>query len=460
MASIQFLGAAGTVTGSQFLLDHEGTKILVDCGLFQGPKELRQRNWSEPSYSAKAISAVVLTHAHIDHIGALPRLVKAGFRGPVFCTPGTRELAGLLLPDSAHLQEEEAQFANKKKYSRHSPALPLYTAADAARALALFESFPYGRPREILPGVSLTFHRAGHILGSALCAFDLPAAKQRVLFSGDVGRYRAPILPDPEKITFATTLVVESTYGDREHGRADPRALLADAVASANVQKGMLIIPAFAIGRTQEILFHLRSLELEGQLPPIPIFIDSPMACDATPIFLAHPEDHDEAMQEMTRKGLAPLLPSRLRFVNSVQESQRINSLAGPGIIISASGMATGGRVLHHLKYRLPDPRNSVVFVGHQAPMTRGARLLAGEKEIKIHGQMIPVRARISQISGFSAHADSDELLRWLGGFQASPTQTFLVHGEKSALGSLQSKLSAKGWPSHIPTHLEEVRLV
>ena len=459
MATLQFLGAAGTVTGSKFLLEYRGKRVLIDCGLFQGRKELRQRNWRALPIPPRNIHAVVLTHAHIDHTGSLPRLVRDGFHGPVYCTSGTRDLAALMLPDSAYLQEEEARYANKEGYSKHRPALPLYTTEDAQRALKLFESFGYERPKEILPGITLTFYRAGHILGSAVCVFELEHTRQRVVFSGDLGRYQAPILRDPQRVGSATTLVVESTYGDREHGEERPVDALCDAVVNAFERKGVLVIPAFSIGRTQELLYHLGQLERERRIPEVDVFVDSPMACDATPIDLAHPEELDLVMRSLMHRGETPLATRRTRFVTSRLESMKLNGFQGPGIIISASGMATGGRILHHLKNRLPDARNTVLFVGYQSEGSRGRRLLNGEREIKIHGQMVPVKADIRMVSGFSAHADWTETLRWMEGFDAPPRQTLLVHGEPSALESLKKKVEDRGWPAYIPDYLETVEL-
>jgi metallo-beta-lactamase family protein len=459
MASIQFLGAAGTVTGSKFLLEHEGHQVLVDCGLFQGLKALRLRNWESTPVDPKKLDAVVLTHAHIDHTGALPRLVRDGYRGPVFCTSGTRDLVGLLLPDSARLQEEEARYANEQRYSRHDPALPLYGVEDAERTLKLLESFGYERTREILPGISLTFFRAGHILGSAICCFELHSTRQRVVFTGDLGRYQAPILRDPAKVSFATTVVTECTYGDREHGERKPIDALAEAVNEAHRRGGMMVIPAFAIGRTQELLYHLRVLEEQRRIPSLDVYVDSPMACDATPIYLAHSEDHDLLTSSVTQRGKSPFATERTHFVNSVEQSKGLNRLTGPGIIISASGMATGGRVLHHLAHRLPDAKNTVLFVGYQAAGTRGRRILEGEKEIKIHGRLVPVNAQLRSVSGFSAHADWTEVLRWMDGFEQKPKQTLLVHGEPVALEAMRRRCEERGWSAYVPAHMERVEL-
>lgn len=460
MGTITFYGAAGTVTGSRFLLEHEGSRVLVDCGLFQGRKELRERNWARWPVDPRTVDAVVLTHAHIDHTGGLPRFVREGYRGPVYSTGGTKDLCGIMLPDSARIQEEEARFANKHRYSKHSPALPLYEEQDAFAALRLFETFGYDKTRQVAKGINLRFSRAGHILGSAICTFELVGSDQRVVFTGDLGRYNAPILKDPDAIASATTLVAESTYGDREHGDHDPQGSLAEIVTDTVKRGGMLVVPAFAVGRTQDILYHLGVLERAKRIPQLPIFVDSPMACDATPLYLAHAHEHDFEMRGIIDSGFEPLRTPGTRFVTARKESQAINSFKGPGIIVSASGMATGGRVLHHLKHRLGDDRCTVLFVGYQSEGTRGRRLLAGEKQIKLLGQLIDVRAKIVNISGFSAHADWHEMLRWMEGFSAPPKQTLLVHGEDTALEALRQRVAARGWPVAVPKHLETVELV
>ncbi|MDP1829661.1 MAG: MBL fold metallo-hydrolase [Archangium sp.] len=460
MASITFFGAAGTVTGSRFLLEHEGSRVLVDCGLFQGRKELRERNWAPWPFDPKTVDAVVLTHAHIDHTGGLPRFVREGYRGPVYSTGGTKDLCGIMLPDSARIQEEEARYANKRGYSKHKPALPLYEEQDAFAALRLFETFGYDKLRPVAKGISVRFSRAGHILGSAICTFELVGSNQRVVFTGDLGRYNAPILKDPEAVASATTLIAESTYGDREHGDHDPESSLAEVVNDTVKRGGMLVVPAFAVGRTQDILYHLGKLERAKRIPELPIFVDSPMACDATPLYLAHSHEHDFEMRSIIDEGHSPLRTPGTRFVTSSKESKTINAVHGPGIIVSASGMATGGRVLHHLKQRLPDARCTVLFVGYQSEGTRGRRLLEGEKQVKILGELVDVKAKIMNISGFSAHADWHEMLRWMEGFTAPPKQTLLVHGEDSALEALRQRVAAKGWPVAVPKHLEKVELV
>jgi metallo-beta-lactamase family protein len=461
MASIGFLGAAGTVTGSRFLVESGPSRVLVEAGLFQGPKDLRLRNRAPWPVEPASLSCVVLTHAHVDHTGALPLLVRNGFARRVFCTPATRDLCGLLLPDSGRLQEEEARFANRKGYSRHAPnAQPLYTEADALAALPRLDPVPYGERREVAPGVAIRFHRAGHILGSALVEMELAAARPiRILFSGDLGRYGAPILPDPEPGLAADALVVESTYAGKRHPATPPGDALRDEVRRAVETGGALLVPSFAIGRTQEILFTLRELEEAKAIPELPVYVDSPMAVDATPIYLAHREDQDEEMARLLAAGKEPLRPARLRFARSPEQSKAINDVAGPCIILSASGMATGGRVLHHLARRLPDPRTTVLLVGYQAAGTRGWSLQNGAATLRMHGEDVPVKARVASIAGFSAHADEAEIERWLASFPSPPARTFLVHGEGPALAAAKERMDRLGWPARAPSHLERVEL-
>jgi metallo-beta-lactamase family protein len=436
--------------------------VLVDTGLFQGPKELRLRNRAPWPVEPSSLSGVVLTHAHIDHSGALPLLARQGFRGAVHVTPATRDLLGLLLPDSARLQEEEARWANQKGYSKHAPhAAPLYTEQDALAVLPRLAPLPYGRSRRVAPGVTLTFHRAGHILGSATVLLELDGPpRRRLLFSGDLGRYGAPILPDPEGAVAADLLVVESTYGGRLHPEGPAaRVALREEVRAAVARGGALVIPAFAVGRTQEVLFTLRDLEGCGEIPELPVFVDSPMAVDATPIHLAHREDHDDEMARLLAAGVEPLRPRRLQFARSPDQSKAINRVEGPCVILSASGMATGGRVLHHLARRLPDARTTVLLVGYQAAGTRGWSLQNGAATLRIHGVDVPVRARVAGITGFSAHADEGELSRWLRTFPAPPRRTFLVHGEPTALAAARARLDGLGWPCEVPRHLEAFEL-
>lgn len=463
MASIHFLGAAGTVTGSRHLVEHQGKRVLLDCGLFQGRKPIRKQNWDSFPIAPRQIDAVVLSHAHIDHTGWLPRLVAQGFKGKVYATPATRDLLAIMLPDSGRLQEEEARYANKKGFSKHHPALPLYTEEDAARCIPRIRARPYGEPFQVCPGFNVTFRHAGHILGSAVVQLDLEgggADGHRIVFSGDLGRPNTPIIRDIDPIERATTLLLECTYGDRLHDKQHPQADLGRAVAEMVARKGVLIIPAFAIGRTQHILYHLRELQDAGTIPAdLPIYLDSPMACSATPLYLMHREEHDEEMAALMLAGDKPLHPDNLVFARSVEQSKAINRLGGPLIIISASGMATGGRVLHHLKRRLPEADTTVLFVGYQAVGTRGRRLLDGEERIRIHGADVPVRAAIGQIYGFSAHADYDETDAWLAGMGAPPKRTFLVHGEPEALEATRKRLTERGWNITVPEHLQRIEL-
>ncbi len=463
MASIRFLGAAGTVTGSRFLVEAAGRRVLVDAGLFQGLKEYRLRNWAPFPVPPDSIDAVVLTHAHIDHSGALPLLCRSGFRGEAICTPATADLARIMLPDSAKLQEEEARYANAKGYSRHAPrALPLYEVADAATAIERLTTLRYGKSREIVPGFTLSYTRAGHILGSASALLTCHATSGqplRILFSGDLGRYGAPILPDPEPPPECDFLVVESTYGDRAHPPDTAAAALEREVLAAVARGGAMLFPAFAIGRTQEVLFLLRQLEQAGRIPSLPVFVDSPMASDATPVYRAHREDHDLEMDRLLESGVEPLCPKTLRFTRTTDQSKAINNVHGPCIIISASGMATGGRVLHHLERRLPEASTTVVLVGFQAVGTRGWSLQNGAATVRMHGKDVPVRARVVTLPGFSAHGDKDEVARWLDGSPRPPRRTFCVHGEPTALSAQAARIEARGWQVHVPAHLESVDL-
>jgi metallo-beta-lactamase family protein len=463
MASIRFLGAAGTVTGSRFLIEARGRRVLVDAGLFQGMKALRLRNWAPFPVEPASIDAVVLTHAHIDHAGALPLLVRDGFRGPAFCTPATLDLARLLLPDSARLQEEEARYANVKGYSRHAPhARPLYGEVDAAMAIARLVPLPYGRRVEVAPGFTLAYSRAGHILGSASVALEVSrpgGPPARIGISGDLGRYGAPILPDPEPPAPADALLVESTYGDRSHPPEPAADALAREVSAAVGRGGALIVPAFAVGRIQEVLFLLRELEQARRIPTLPVFVDSPMAVDATAIHLAHRDDHDREMDALVARGIEPLRPARLAFTRSPEQSRAINRVEGPCVILSASGMATGGRVLHHLAQRLPDERTTVLLVGFQAAGTRGWSLQNGARTLRIHGHDVPVRATVASLSNFSAHGDRSEVARWLDGIPAPPGRVYCVHGEPPALEAHAQAIRARGWRAEVARDLETVDL-
>jgi metallo-beta-lactamase family protein len=448
VTTLTFLGAAQTVTGSRHLLtSNAGKRILVDAGLFQGRKELRERNWTD--FPAGKLDAVILTHAHIDHTGFLPRLCAQGLVSRVISTHATRELSGLLLPDSGHLQEEDARHANERGYSKHHPALPLYTAADAQAAVRRLESFPFDTPVEVADGVQVSFRRAGHILGSAF--LDLRVDGKRLLFSGDLGRYGTPLLADPQDPTPADALLLECTYGDRTHPAEPAADQLARAITEAIQRGGPLLIPAFAVGRTQELLFLWRRLEAEERIPKVQLFVDSPMATDATPLYLKHPEDQSEGVRDLLQRNVQPLNPKRLTFVRGAQESAKLLEKKGFFAVIAASGMITGGRILAHLERHLPNPGATVMLVGYQAEETRGRKLLEGAKELRMRGGMIPVRATVEQMSGFSAHADFMEEERWLSRAPSAPGRVFLVHGEPASLEAQRVRLSAKGWRVEAP---------
>jgi metallo-beta-lactamase family protein len=458
---VRFLGAAGTVTGSKFLLTYAGNQVLLDCGLFQGLKELRLRNWSSLPLSVRDLRAVVLTHAHIDHSGYLPKLVRLGFRGDVFATPATCDLLRILLPDSAHLQEEEAKYANRRGYSKHKPALPLYTVDDANQALGLLRPINYAQEVELATGFSFRFFRTGHILGAAAIriACEIAGAKKYLVDSGDLGRYGRPILRDPEPIEQTDWLMVESTYGDRSHPE-NPERELAKVIREVADQKGCLIIPSFAVGRTQEIIYAIRQLEDKGEIPSLPVHVDSPMAINATDIYCEHPEEHNLDMKLLMDEKRCPLCCQQLHLHRTQEESKAINNLSGPLILISASGMVTGGRILHHLKLRLPDPKTTVLLVGFQAEGTRGRALQEGKTKIKMLGEMVPVRAKIKTIDGFSAHADQREILRWLINFKKVPVKTFVVHGEPAASEALANLVREKLlWNIQVPKNSESVSL-
>jgi metallo-beta-lactamase family protein len=440
------------------LVTANGRRVLLDCGLFQGLKELRLRNWREPPFDPKTIDAVVISHAHIDHTGSLPLLVRRGYRGPIFCTPATADLLGVLLPDSAHLQEEEADRANRYGYTKHKPALPLYTAADAERALGQLERTGYDRPFPVAGDVSVTYRTAGHILGAATVDLLLGAGP-RVVFSGDLGRYDRPILPDPAPVPEADVLLLESTYGDRQHptGTADE---LARVVNEAAGRGGALLIPAFVVDRTQEVLWMLQRLEEERRIPVLPVYVDSPSATEVTEIYRRHVEEQDGEMRARIQDGKDPLGTKEIVFCRSMEDSKRLNDLRGPAIIISASGMATGGRILHHLRHRLPDPRTTVLLVGFQAAGTRGRALQDGAKTLRMFGEEVPVLARVEMIHGLSAHADQAEILRWLGGFTRAPRTTYLVHGEPEAARAMAQAITARyGWAVRIPQDGEQVSI-
>ena len=463
MARLQFLGGAKTVTGSKYLVRTAKTCLMVDCGMFQGAKKLRQLNWEPFAVPPSSIDHVLLTHAHIDHVGMLPRLVRDGFRGTVWVTPATREITEITLLDSAHLQEEDARFANKKGYSKHEPALPLYTVEDAKLATKRMSALSYGQAARLSADTTVMFRDAGHILGSGTVEVELQEEGKsvRIIFSGDLGRYGAKILRDPSPIETTDYLLVESTYGNRLHPAEDTRGQLAQIINEAARRGGSLVVPAFALGRTQTLLYVIRELKAAGLIPDLPVYVDSPMAVDVTMLFCDHIQEFDEEARAIfTTTGICPVPCPNLHFARTREESKQLNESRIPSIIISASGMATGGRILHHLAQRLPDPRNTILFMGFQANGTRGQLLKDGAHEIKIHGEQVPVRARIEAMESFSAHADYSEIIRWLKTFKAAPKQTFVVHGEPDASEALASEIhKTLGWETRVPDLLEAVDL-
>ena len=457
--SLQFLGAARSVTGSKFLLRASGQEALIECGLFQGLKELRQRNWAPLPLDPAKVDGVLLTHAHIDHTGSLPRLIKQGYQGPVYCTHATRELLGLLLPDAGHLQEEEARYANKEGYSKHTPALPLYTREDGERALQQLRAVEYGAPFEVAKGIEAVFHPSGHILGAAFV--ELRFEGRRIVCSGDLGGYSNAVMRGPAPLPDGLDAVlVESTYGGRKQDHRPIEDQLAEHLLPALRRKGMVIIPAFAVGRTTVILYHLRRLQESGRLPDVPVFVDSPMASDATEIYCRFGQEHNLRVDLLRSSKDCPIRAKTTRMVKKAKDSQKINELDGPAIVISASGMATAGRVVHHLKNRLPDKRNLVLLVGFQAAGTRGRALLEGAQTVKMHGEVVPVRAEVKAINGLSAHGDSDDIMRWLGSAKVPPKKVVLVHGENEGLAAMSKRVSAElKLPYHIAEYMETMPL-
>lgn len=467
MASIEFWGGVGTVTGSKYLVTTDKARVLVDCGLFQGLKELRERNWQDPPFAPHSIDAVLITHAHIDHTGYLPRLVQQGFRGPVYCSRGTSDLLKILLPDAGRLQEEDADFRNRHNLTKHKPALPLYTEKDAYAALELVKPLPNdGNTFEPAPGIRASFRISGHILGSSLVLLELDHAGadgkgRRVLFSGDLGHYDQPIIRDPSPPPACDYLLVESTYGDREHDPEDPKIALARIINDAAQRQAPVLIPAFAVGRTQEIVYLIRELEDEKAIPILPVTVDSPMAAATTQAYANRKEEHDEEYASILTQNKQPLRTHSMITASSREESKKLNDAQGARVIISASGMMTGGRVLHHAIRLVPDPEATIVFVGYQAAGTTGRRIQDGEPEVKIMGQWIPVRCRITKIGGFSAHADWKEVLHWLEGMEGgAPRTTFLTHGEPEAADAMAAHIKEKfGWNVHVPQYGERVDL-
>jgi metallo-beta-lactamase family protein len=459
-STLTFLGATRTVTGSKYLVDAGTRRVLVDCGMFQGLKQLRERNWQPLPVDPKTIDAVVLTHAHIDHTGYLPRLVRDGFRGRVFCTPGTADLCRIMLPDAGRLAEEDAREANRGGYTKHAPALPLFTEEDAERALTLLQPVGYDRPMTASAGVTITFIDAGHLLGSSFVRMTLDGEGGReIFFGGDLGRYERPVLPDPTRVETTDILLLESTYGDRLHEPDDGGERLAAIITSTIAGGGKVIIPAFAVGRVEEVIYWLKRLETAHRIPIVPVYLDSPMAVEALRHYGNHSRDLDPDMQ--TGRGqMSAFTTQRFTAVSSVVQSRQIQASPAPCIVISASGMASGGRVLHYLKAALPNPRHTVLFVGYQAAGTRGRHLLEGATSVKIHGEYVPVGARIERIDSMSAHADQNEIMRWLGGFSRPPAMTYLVHGEMAAQEALRTRIEKElGWATHVPEYGEQVTI-
>lgn len=450
--SLTSLGGAGTVTGSKHLLEKDGRRLLVDCGMFQGPRDLRELNWKPLPIPAISIEAVVLTHAHLDHSGYLPRLVRDGFRGPIYASPATRDLARLILLDSAFLQEKDAEFANRNGFSRHVPALPLYTKGDAEAALSLFQSIPFYRKHDLGNGAQFLLRRAGHILGAS--TVEMRFGSRSIVFSGDLGRYGDAMMPDPDAIRSADYVVVESTYGNRTHPHADPVAELGSVIERTARRGGTVVIPAFAVGRTQSLLYHLWTLKQRGKLGLVPIYVDSPMATNATNLLCAHMDDH--RLPPQVCKDSCDIAT----YVRDSNGSKALSTNRMPKVIISASGMATGGRVLHHIKAFGGESRNTILFSGFQATGTRGRALVDGAKQVKIHGAWIDIKAEVADLSMLSAHADANEILRWLGNLEKPPARTFVVHGEPDASATLKQRIEKElGWACHLPTLGENMTL-
>jgi metallo-beta-lactamase family protein len=452
MTHLTFLGAARTVTGSKYLLEPAGARVLIDCGLFQGMKDLRRRNWADFPVPADSLDAVVLTHAHLDHVGYLPRLVMQGYRGRVFCTGGTADLCRLVLPDSARIQEEDARQANKHGYSKHQPALPLYTEVDAQRALTQLQPLGFDRPIDVAPGISVRFIQAGHLLGSAYALVTLNGGAT-VLFGGDLGRYGRPVLPDPSPAVDADLVLAESTYGDRDHAPDDNGEALAGIVQDMLKRGGKLIIPSFAIGRVEELLYWLRRLEQERRIPALPVYVDSPMAAEALRYYTSRVAELDADMRP-AQKGALTFGTGRFQTVTSPKESKALTASSRTAIVISSSGMATGGRVLHHMAAALPDPKHTILFIGYQAAGTRGRQLVDGARQVRIHGRPVPVAARIVKIDSMSAHADRSEMLRWLETLPNRPKRLCLVHGEPAPMDALKALVKERlGWNAETPEH-------
>lgn len=450
--SIQFAGGAGSVTGSKYLVQTRNRRFLVECGLFQGLKVLRERNWKALPFDPRSLDSVILTHAHLDHSGYIPVLTKRGFRGKIISTRATKALCGILLPDSGNLQEEDAHYANKHRYSRHSPALPLYTERDARKSLRFFDTVEYRQPFHVARNIEGQFFRAGHIPGSACLRLNLNGLF--VAFSGDLGRPVNNLLRPPEPVDHADVLILESTYGDRSHDKRAPLDALAEYVGSTLKSNGRVLIPAFAVGRAQEILHYLIELEKLGRIPAVPLILDSPMAAEATDVFLSFGDELTLTSAEMHE------LRTRCHVVRTTEESRALNDQRNPAVIVSASGMATGGRVLHHIAHMAGNPENLILFAGFQAPGTRGADMVSGQRTIKIHGEYVDVRCKVEALDVLSAHADADELIAWVRQFKRPPRRIFVTHGEPSASEALRKRIESElGIRASVPDFMETVSL-
>lgn len=459
---IKFLGGAGSVTGSKYLLEIDDKKILVDCGLFQGKKELRLRNWSGFPIDAAQIDIVVITHAHIDHTGYLPRLVREGYGGRIVCTAATEDLMKILLLDAAKLQEEEAEFAFKRGYSKHSKPKPLFDTEDATKVLAMIDAFPFEKSVPLVDNVSVIFHNAGHILGASIVEICLKGKQQekKIVFSGDLGRQTDPLMLPPTPIKQADILLVESTYGDRINPSEQIERELSQAINTAYAMRGCVIMPAFAVGRTQNLMFYLHQLMTSGKIAEIPIYLDSPMAINVSHLYEKHSRTHKLEVEKIHDDLISIFDAPNIHFCNSPESSRELNDLAGPALIISASGMCTGGRILHHLYHRLPNKKDTILFVGYQAEGTRGRDILDGEPSVRIFGIEVPIKCTVSEVKGLSAHADQAELIQWLSHFESSPKMTFIIHGESAAADTLKNKVkSSLGWNCFVPEYLESFEL-